>query len=1823
MPNIKQTINDDIANKHRKSLLDKVSETGTVSSEEDGLLKWSRKIKGASIEEEIVQLAGEISELQRNELRPRKDTLAPILTKKKEELTKAASSELWNGIVREIEAKEAEIKAAEDKRTNLREEADKKYQDALKVLMNPVHDADKAAISALQEMYREMPFSGTPKQKDDLLKGKDVFALSDSDEHKNLQAALDKIEGKNNDEKIIKLTKRVSPDLMTNSLENPDGSAENKAVIAAIMNLPTSLGNTKDEKIKGYIAWLEKEETSQNKSDNEPKSKAITDLLLKGNSFDKDTIKTELTKFLKVNELTGIHEDDQEAINAITELPVSRKVSIDNTIGQGAYGHLPNGLEQKLVDFKFCAAGNKALAVINANLTEVVKPGTVGTNLGKKLRALHDRNGEDFSLVNTKDDKKFFENAVISSMPPSVRPSTTDKDMFGNLKAAARDAFNNAKDNYETKFIADKSSITNTPDIAAHEKYMANEVPKLKEELKDLQAQRTAMTSGTFAETKSREMRFENILKETPEGERKALQDSYNAYKIQIGNTAEINRVKSELNLVKNAINKAETEYAEKRKEKQEEIDSSKKDMEDTSLGSVAQKNAKAIFNKATMEVTKLKMALNKQREKEKELNDEKRGYEEGLKNVGEISSLYIKEDEKYLIKEVAKKTENETMGQEYLKFLNQVKEKESAKKALEEEQAKLKAAPIEKKGYAEALAREAGFDILSGDTTLESNANASLDKLKINFDGAAFKSVKEAIEISRNGHDEDYRTKKAVEKHFAKMELHLSGRNSENDAVNPVLKAFYQELYHRNVFQELPREEKKNFYKMEALLEISGGEPDEEVNKVLVDKFVPESWRGKLLNANEVLIKEERVNERAVLEEADPIHKAKEPSSYEKLAQKINKSAVDRDGLYVDCDGLYKDALKFPVTDDEKAKHEENVAKILGTKQSGIFTKKYEADRLANFTALFKKSWAKAIEAFENPTDDDKQEESEKMIKGLVDEFLKNGSLESKKFYNKIFAEFVWKNALEETRDDLMAKYEHYTDAGSENVEDALDKGTPVANKMLRRFFELQVPMAVGGGGKFGGEMDTSLLEEEFNKRRAVELAGMKTKMRAELAAEDFEIEEEVKRAGKGSGAKAKGATGKMSPDNAARTVQKLWEEWRESSAKNKRGGEGVSEGQSGGRDGTSRGSGEGSRGSDSSDKSTQSNLGGKSGSRGLNFDEATLHGIIGELNNICNSIGAIEHRLGLQSAGPSTRHPYDFAQGLNYQGLNAPHFQQQQYQGGGACYYQGPSTFPQQHFNGGSNQFYYGPPPFAAGGPQQWGQAGMSSNGPNPEIEQLKKQLEAATAEIKALAGGGSADSKGQSDGKVGVNSGTNVSAPPKSLPANIMSGDVDIDEAIKYLRVSKKPSSMIPQIIGSSEEGVDGEKGRRGSAKILDNGLVVVQYNSADEFNEHIAKAQGNFRGGASLTRSKHQSLISLVEINVDGKSQYKVVKSDSKGIKVHQIDENQYRELIDEKRLKKSISTQSEGEDLRAATRDALMQNIAHEFSGERVSLNKQMKDNLLKQCENEKVLGVPVPGRWGGRKDKLKGAMEAASFSISDRNETVIERDHNNKNRVTVTINGNSDEDAMVSIGNGCYIKVMAKDTVMPDGTEVKAGKAAPDRIYMDGHPDGIDISGGMFRRSLSKSGNLVDALTVDGDRRGAQDRAKEIMKRYNELQLIVACNSDEPSVSFMVDGKTHGMELTGGERIALFATAAGVTVGLGVATAGIAPAAIIGTTLGIAGMASLTAVGGAVTIKGAVDVAYKADKIFPSTSPRPLNATRVSDVGAKFYENFAESGSRK
>ena len=98
-------------------------------------------------------------------------------------------------------------------------------------------------------------------------------------------------------------------------------------------------------------------------------------------------------------------------------------------------------------------------------------------------------------------------------------------------------------------------------------------------------------------------------------------------------------------------------------------------------------------------------------------------------------------------------------------------------------------------------------------------------------------------------------------------------------------------------------------------------------------------------------------------------------------------------------------------------------------------------------------------------------------------------------------------------------------------------------------------------------------------------------------------------------------------------------------------------------------------------------------------------------------------------------------------------------------------------------------------------------------------------------------------------------------------------------------------------------------------------------------------------------------------------------------------------------------------------------------------------------------------------------------------------------------------------------------------------------------------------------------------------KARDVMEKYKKLELIV-CKKEKKDktnlgMSFMVVGKTHGLRLTDGEKIATTVSAGLLTVGLGFATGGAAAAgAVVG--VGVAG--SMTAVAVASTIKGAVHI---------------------------------------
>lgn len=373
------------------------------------------------------------------------------------------------------------------------------------------------------------------------------------------------------------------------------------------------------------------------------------------------------------------------------------------------------------------------------------------------------------------------------------------------------------------------------------------------------------------------------------------------------------------------------------------------------------------------------------------------------------------------------------------------------------------------------------------------------------------------------------------------------------------------------------------------------------------------------------------------------------------------------------------------------------------------------------------------------------------------------------------------------------------------------------------------------------------------------------------------------------------------------------------------------------------------------------------------------------------------------------------------------------------------------------------------------------------------------------------------------------------------------------------------MVPQIRGSSMF-FDGTSAK--TVDMLGNGLIVVKYDSKEKFDGDVAKARNqaiNSDERIGLNDGKFKTLVSVVEITHNQDSSYKIVSSDGNGVRVNNIDKDSYEKLINH---------YVGGDDAKnAENRENLVKKIVHEVLPVRTSMSKEMKKFLLRQCENDYLFGIiPVPGIIGGRKDRLKAAMKSANFSFSKENGVVVERDNLFPNRVTVTVNGESNQDTFIPLAHGFAVKVN------------KDGKIIPDTLFKLGEYDSvkeIDIKGGIFRLPLSMSGNLVNALKPDQ----ARKKAKDVMEKYKKLELIV-CKDEKKDkanlgMSFMVLGKTHGLRLTDGEKIATTVSAGLLTVGLGFATGGAAAAgAVVG--VGVAG--SMTAVAGASTIKGAVNI---------------------------------------
>ncbi|MBU6339079.1 MAG: hypothetical protein KGQ36_03805 [Rickettsiales bacterium] len=365
---------------------------------------------------------------------------------------------------------------------------------------------------------------------------------------------------------------------------------------------------------------------------------------------------------------------------------------------------------------------------------------------------------------------------------------------------------------------------------------------------------------------------------------------------------------------------------------------------------------------------------------------------------------------------------------------------------------------------------------------------------------------------------------------------------------------------------------------------------------------------------------------------------------------------------------------------------------------------------------------------------------------------------------------------------------------------------------------------------------------------------------------------------------------------------------------------------------------------------------------------------------------------------------------------------------------------------------------------------------------------------------------------------------------------------------------------------------------AAKTLANGLVVIKYDDIREFEQNLASTvdqRDNIRNMIALNDKNFTALTSVVELAPPGGPvSYKVVISDRAGVKVHEISKETYDNLVNDGKYAKGAPDLTDAQKL--SNRERLVNKIFNEIDKPRTAIDKGMKRFLLDQCQNEKLFGIiPIPGIFGGRRDRLKSSMKELAFTFSDKDGVVVEQSRANPNRYAVTINGNPKGDTFISIGHDCHVKINSD------------GKVIPDTIYKlekNGIRTEIDISGGIFRLPLGFSGPLVNSFLSDSqdNYKIARRKASEVMNRFKNLDLIVCKNGDKKcgnlGMSFQSLGKTHGLRLTDGEKIATTIAATGLTIALGAATAGATTVAAVGVA------ATATALSGASSAKGFADI---------------------------------------
>lgn len=428
-------------------------------------------------------------------------------------------------------------------------------------------------------------------------------------------------------------------------------------------------------------------------------------------------------------------------------------------------------------------------------------------------------------------------------------------------------------------------------------------------------------------------------------------------------------------------------------------------------------------------------------------------------------------------------------------------------------------------------------------------------------------------------------------------------------------------------------------------------------------------------------------------------------------------------------------------------------------------------------------------------------------------------------------------------------------------------------------------------------------------------------------------------------------------------------------------------------------------------------------------------------------------------------------------------------------------------------------------------------------------------------------------------------------KGKPVPLKEQHLSMEDARKYLASVEKDApgnAMLPQLKGA----FDGKSEQ--AYRILNNGVAIVRYKNVREFNKDIATV-GNQRDIdddlTSITNTKFRALVSAVEITPQNeKPCYKIVVSDGKGVRVNTIKKEEFDKLIEHNQSLTKTKDLTDQQKLQ--NREQFVNTILKEYTPLRTHISdlKGVKSALLNQVQNEKLFGIfPIPGILGGRKDRLKRACKTAHFTFSDKDGVVIDQDKFRPYRKTITINGQNNEDTYIDLGHDCSVKINAAGQVMEDAIY---------KLEKDGSRKKVDISGDMFRMPLTLSSSLVDALKkpmtkigkfldlfnlnfFSDDHKDARKRAKDVMKAYKKLELIICTNPDNVNdrsdsesektlgLSFMALGKTHGLRFSKRERIATTIAVTGVAIGASIASAGIAGAA-----LGVSAGASASAGGG-------------------------------------------------